>query len=963
MKITSDKVGFRSRVTKMWFSLLFTIKMIVKNLSNRKLSTAVITLGLVFAMTGLFTATIWTETSQKIIAEDYINSLDYELYVTTYLTGAMSDVYEFLNTDPVVEQVDYAYETVALFNFEDKSPEYIWFPEDEQENMSNPLSLTHALLVPSRALERIKLNFEIEGNASLNPGEVMISYFEAKELEAIYHRTIKPGDNITVAVSRRIPNTDIGEIRMKYFDIANTTFANYTIAGIYQYVGKDTIIDLLYGGGVDAATIVDSILFPLEALTEEDISIIDSNGILPKLLVKTEPKALSADGIAAIPDKILALQERIKTRFYHAYTRALSEQIKTMVDEYKRMFGSNALLIPTLVIAMFLTVLATQMTIQRRGNEVTVLRSRGALSYQIAFIFFGESLIISVISWIVSFLLSLLILGFTLSLSVTKITGLNAFQRFLSNLMISPYAIEINTLLVIGTYLLITAVHVVSFVTKDIQESLILTERGKKAAVIAFFITLFIFVTTSFLFQLLDYFRKFDGSLQYDLDLIEASAKTLIFYIFVCFFIILFLTEIIFKVLNRSKRIFISIFKNQGFLLYKNFTRRDKNLKGLLLFFLLLTTFSTFYLTVQKSVQNNIILENEYRIGADIRIQTTVPVDISEFETKIAAIHGIKNVMGLYSVRASIGASTVEVFGVDPEKYEKIGRWGDYSFAQQNYKEALTKLENDTWGIIISNHMAYRLGLDIGDKMFVTDFRGGPFYLKLNVTAIMYSAPGLGFAHGYDPKMARGTSEFVIVNEKLITDEVGVGTGSLFLAKVEKGVAISSLIETIQGISPYFIVNPEKINPRYVGFFLGNYLPSVRTIVLVGTIFLVIMAVVNSAITTDFIMEQRRNEYALLLAMGTNRAYVRKFILSETLVAVAISTLIGIPLGIILTAIALFFIKPLLIPAELVPIKLLVNVWHELLLIVLLIIALVTGAIPTLFKQIKHEIVKELRRE
>ncbi|MHA1778144.1 MAG: FtsX-like permease family protein, partial [Candidatus Heimdallarchaeaceae archaeon] len=520
MKEAPKNSRLSDRVSRVGYSIVFNLRLILRNLTYRKLSISIIALGLIFSMTSLFSSTIWVNTSQKIIAEDYLATLDYEMYVSTYLTNAMGAVYEFVSSDSLVKQVDYEYTSVALFNFENKSPDYIWFPENQQENMSDPISFSHAIIVPSRAIERIKLNFEIEGNASLQKGEIMISYSQAKELEEIFHHQINPGDKITVAVSRRIPNTDIGETKLKYFDIKDTTFVNYTIAGIYKYIGKDSIVDMLFGGGVGAATIIDSILFPMDALSYEDLYTIDSNGLLPKLLVKTDPDRLSAEGITSMPDKILALQERIKTRFYHTYSRALSAQVQTMVDEYKRMFGSTSLLTPIIIIAILLTLVSTQMTIQRRKQEVSILRSRGAISFQIVMIFFGESLLIGAISWAISLGGSILVLGIIPSISQSKPISREVFSRFLSNIVISPYAIEMNSLMVLGIYFSITFAYVISFVTRDIQESLILTNKGRKFVLGTLLVTLFVFSVTSFIFLLVDYLKRARGRLFYEQDLI-----------------------------------------------------------------------------------------------------------------------------------------------------------------------------------------------------------------------------------------------------------------------------------------------------------------------------------------------------------------------------------------------------------------------------------------------------------
>ncbi|MHA1552289.1 MAG: hypothetical protein ACTSQC_10140, partial [Candidatus Heimdallarchaeaceae archaeon] len=63
--------SFSSRV---FHGFLFNLRLIWKNIRNKKRSTVIIIVGLVFSMSILFTSSIWMNTSQKIIADDYIET-------------------------------------------------------------------------------------------------------------------------------------------------------------------------------------------------------------------------------------------------------------------------------------------------------------------------------------------------------------------------------------------------------------------------------------------------------------------------------------------------------------------------------------------------------------------------------------------------------------------------------------------------------------------------------------------------------------------------------------------------------------------------------------------------------------------------------------------------------------------------------------------------------------------------
>ncbi|MHA1483439.1 MAG: ABC transporter permease, partial [Candidatus Heimdallarchaeaceae archaeon] len=357
---------------------------------------------------------------------------------------------------------------------------------------------------------------------------------------------------------------------------------------------------------------------------------------------------------------------------------------------------------------------------------------------------------------------------------------------------------------------------------------------------------------------------------------------------------------------------------------------------------------------------NNAKLEDAYRNGADIRIQSILPVNISDYEEMINSIPGVEKTLGFYSIIASIGYQNVEVFGIYTMDYSNIGWWIDESFPEVKADDALADLGGDQTGIILSTYISERLGFSVGRTMFVTDFRGGPFYMRFNVSAVIDSAPGLGVAHGYDPKMSRNTNGWVLVNEVLFTD-LGVENGTLFLADVSDSADVEDIVDQIKALNPLLIVNPERINPDYIGYFITGYIPPVTVILLIGAIFIDIIAIVYVIISTEFTLEQRRSEYAVLMALGGKQSNIRRQLIYELSSFILVTILIGIPLGILTTLMGISFLKPLLMSQEIVDVALHIDVVSLLIMVATLIIAALLGIIPPIRKQMKYEIVHELR--
>ncbi len=952
-----------TRYQKAVASFYFNIKLIWKNITNRRRSITIIILGLVFSMSVLFTASIWSSTSQKIIADDYLQTLDYEMYVSTFLPSVMQPIFTYVLDDPLVDYVHWYYPSVALFNFEDKADNYTWFPEDQQDDMNNPLSISAAHIVSSAAMERIKLNLEVDGQASLNQGELMISYFQAKQLEVVYNKTISPGDEISVAITRYIPYTDREETTMQSYDISETIFENYTISGIYTYVGKNTVIARMLGGfGNTGGVLLDSIFFPIEDLQTEDLSIMDANRMLPKLLVKANGQELRKNGISNMPDTMYALKERIEFRYWHAFAFILSQEIQAMADEYTRSFGSTVVFVPTIAIAIILTILSTQMTVKKRKEEIAFLRSKGAVSGQIIGMFFGEFVLISSISLILSIGIGILLSALIPSFGHDGFFSKELFNRYFSYLEISPYEIEIFTVLVLGIYLSITLFNVINFVRKDIHESQIMTKRGQKIIKTSVTVGSFVLILAGFIFLLIEYFKQVGGVSSFGFSMVSVSIQALLVFICLLFFICYFISKGINKLIKKLGKVYKVIFKKNSFLILKNLKRHTKNLTDLTFFLVLTVSLLTMLVTMRSSVIHNNDIEDLYRMGADIRIDSLIPVNISEMEETLGQIEGIKEITGFRTIRALWGTQLqIEVFGVDPDKFLEIGRWTDSSFINMTPAEGLLTLNDTAKGVIISSYLINRLDFIIGEEIEVSGFTGSGQIQSLTITGVIQSAPGLGVAHGYDPKMNRDTDDWVLLNKDVLTDELDAHNGSLLLASIEEGADPNQIKQEIESLFPLLTVNPEEINPDYIGYFIDKYIPPVTIILLVGAIILNVVGIIYILISTDFILEQRRRENAVLLALGGNQTKVRGLLISEVSTFILITVLIGVPLGIAATAFSLLFVKPLLIAKEVIILNIHIDVVALFIILASLCLAALLGMIPIIRKQMKYEIVQELR--
>jgi len=573
--------------------------------------------------------------------------------------------------------------------------------------------------------------------------------------------------------------------------------------------------------------------------------------------------------------------------------------------------------------------------------------------------FFSEFLVIGIISWFISIGLGILTAGLLPGFSSKGFFNKAHFVEFYHYLKIPVFEIELSSILVLGIYFVSTFLQLSNFIKKDIKETFLISKKGQKIINKSLFVIFFILILSAFILQMIEFSNSSLNSVFSSYSR-QQSVRTFLFFLGVMFFVTFFLSLFINDILAKIKKIYQFLFKENGFFVHKNIKRREKSFTDLTLFLLLISSFLIYTITIETTITNNMKEEYAYLQGADIRIQTTT-TNIKAFEEKVKNIEGINEVMGFYTLKTHIASQAIELFGIDPLKYLEIGRWIDTSFVNSTAEEALTKLNNDLFGLIISDYLANRLGFMMDESIYLSDFVAGPLFLTFNISGFSNSAPALGLAHGSNPKNNRYIEEFILLNKDILENILGVTNGTLFLASTSKGANMEEITIQLQSMDEVLSVNPDKINPTYTGLFILQYIPDVWIIVLITSIFLALIGIIYIFISIEYILQQRRREYALLLALGANPSKVKKIVLSELMIFIAISLITGIPLGIIETLISLSFIKPLLVNQEIIPIVLHINLISLLSAILIILLSAFFSSIPLIKKQTRYEVVKELR--
>ncbi|MHA1219872.1 MAG: hypothetical protein ACTSO5_14505, partial [Candidatus Heimdallarchaeaceae archaeon] len=149
----------------------FYLKSAWKNISNNKKQSTLYTLGIIIAITLLLSLQLWSSTAEDLAARDFLVDQDYELKVSAYLYDDLPYIKDFLENDLIVQEVSEIYYNIAFFNAEEKPVTYRFSPEDDQDDMSDPVSLTSLILLPYESIERIQSQFLVRGDFEIEENE------------------------------------------------------------------------------------------------------------------------------------------------------------------------------------------------------------------------------------------------------------------------------------------------------------------------------------------------------------------------------------------------------------------------------------------------------------------------------------------------------------------------------------------------------------------------------------------------------------------------------------------------------------------------------------------------------------------------------------------------------------------------------------------------------------------------
>jgi hypothetical protein len=319
-----------------------------------------------------------------------------------------------------------------------------------------------------------------------------------------------------------------------------------------------------------------------------------------------------------------------------------------------------------------------------------------------------------------------------------------------------------------------------------------------------------------------------------------------------------------------------------------------------------------FSLAEAETVQNNTINQIGFSIGCDIRIVTVKQEPLSFAVNITHALSGmISNVTPVISSYGRIAGYDLNIIGLDIELYKNM----DVSIPEI-FKLSLAALQTNPNGAIVGESMARALHLNVGSQVSVSNYYGRgsldfrEFHTNLTVVGMAQSAPGFGYLcpTSESTKGNLGFQEermYILVNRDFLTGQDVPHKTRVFFVRAEKGSdsnKISQLVSKLPGVAAAYF--PTFSHLEKLSEFWALYMQSVTSSLNLQFLAAITIGILVLAFFLQYMISERRLEYAVMRAIGATRKDITAIILAESILLVITALVFGSLLGMAYTVAA-----------------------------------------------------------
>ena len=900
---------------------------------------------------------IWSATGTKLAVYDYFENNAYQCLVqdSNSLTNTELDIlFDTAESNVFVDAVHNIPSTVGLLTAHENMSVLDWnYYQMYDVNYRIGIKDFRIFPLTSDMITTWSGEFEVQGNFSLEPGEVLVSEGFISYTEEVHGIKLELGMNIDFDILGNVgPRDSLGGSPRQ---LGKISINQHTIVGIYKIKNQRSLLGSVFPSIMrqnwipglpiyceSVLGIVDSIILLQDELSQSDVANILSNGFFDsQVLIRGSADALLEAGPHSAPGNLRAVLEQLQER--SPETRIIGlRYIEKLESHIKGYLQSQAFLImsfPMILMSIVLTLYISNLAIKNRSEELSVLRSKGASYNQVILFLLFESIILSFLGLVAGILIAIImtpLMGSTYALFSIDVIN---YMKYLVNTEI-PSA-GIITAFAVAIYL--PGVYLFH-IQKDIAILEIKSERDEESYLLGTNIKkedlIFGFIVSLVISLVIPIF----------ITITSQNAIQLLIVITILFFALAYLSSRILREIMAHFIGKISLILGQKCLYVNCSLRKRGGQIKVLLALLTLTLFATNMMIIQSATYD-MALESElkYAIGADMRVEC----DEAEldFLDNVLSDVGAFHSMPIVETMGIIGSEMLHLEGVRASSYLWISDFSEEDFINGNPQSILLNLSDTPNGIIISEFHSNLWRKSIGENLTFTICTDGIRAKALfNIVGIMRRAPGFGEASTYKLKQLSLACQlgfqtsmggFALVNLDFLRTRFNINKTNLFFVKVPFKREISLMIDVLNELhtdiySPYTFAIQDSL-PSISLFKMGF-----QGLTVIGFIFSLVMSLITIVLLLEPAIFERESEYAIFRALGATKKNLLSLILSEFasvfMVIAAVSLSFGVLFGYSMALLTLGVspYEPVLVHAPIFPFSLIFTLIASQTLIILI---------------------------
>ncbi|MFX1251094.1 MAG: FtsX-like permease family protein [Promethearchaeota archaeon] len=895
------------------FSLIYSLNSIWKH-KRRFINLCI---GFIFALGLIGTMFIWLETSPRIAIIDAMDNEAIELIIQPvnetesrmFLLNIQKWVQE---NEELVKTSEIIQRARALFGIEGKSEDYNWFNPPVEDpiyiSTSNEIFFMNSSFLDLVKNEFTLLNGTFEVNmAPEGIANVLISQRLVNKLSDKIGMNLTVGSEFNLSLATSIPdekNPDSNEQTLKFWYDNRSISYQLPLLRINGIFDRGVKNESLLFPEYPVETLGDGLFLPDVCVSDALLTTLESL-FTPNLFIRLSPTKMADRGLFNVEDSIHGLEDRIRFQFRGIIIRENTDDLYYAVNSYlNTRVIVLFMLLPVTILSTFLILFSINAVYQTRYDEVEVLKSRGADIKQIIAVFVTEIAIVTVVSTFLG-----IILGFLLTFIITQNSGYLDFQG-ISFLAFRTFSIE--ALKSLANWLSVSLGCAVIFLLIGLRQVFKfiggrVSREDQKSKLETFVSDRFLDVG-GLVIGLLGFVYLIQSGILIGILGDPAFLGLFLFLALVMWFAFAgYGARMSGNLFLRLEDSFKRLFSTKVVLALKNLERRRGEVISIIMILTVTVSIGIFSGVYAQTVQTNVKQQTDYLTGSDFKILTDrTSVD---FVKTLDQDETIEKSMALLPGVATLAGRLVGLVGINTSLYTEICYWDPSSTFNindppQNIIERLGKTPN---GVIINDLIARRLNLtleDIGSNLPIENiqFLKPTLSTDLEIVGVLRSSPGIGLLSAYDLNIGYSESfGIILLNQALMMSPTfgNISEVSAFLAKASTTDVseIRSAVERLQELplarKVYSTILPEQIQEN----FLDE--TGVTGILTVDFGIAIIVGVLALTFFLSFVVDERRQEYAVMRAIGSQRKHIMFLILFESSTYVIFSFFAGSLLGVV----------------------------------------------------------------